>query len=281
MKKPIPATAFFLVCILLSGMACAGSAEHTWYKLVGENKSKRPEFAFVENNPNLPNVLIYGDSISIGYTLEVRKRLEGKANLYRLYCNGGDSASFIHKMTRMHRLMRDKKNDGYWSFEWDVIHFNFGLHDLKYTTNGRLDKKNGTQVNSTEQYAKNLTGIISYLKKLVPKAKLIFATTTPVPQGEPGRFAGDAAAYNKTAAGVMKNYPEIIINDLYSFTKPNHSKWWSKPGNVHYGPEGRQAQGTEVARVILNALNPENKEKQNASAEAEHGIVPDKTVKNN
>jgi acyl-CoA thioesterase-1 len=31
----------------------------------------------------LPNVLVLGDSISIGYTLFVRELLEGKANLYR------------------------------------------------------------------------------------------------------------------------------------------------------------------------------------------------------
>ena len=33
--------------------------------------------------PNLPNVLLLGDSISIGYTLQVRELLHGKANVYR------------------------------------------------------------------------------------------------------------------------------------------------------------------------------------------------------
>ena len=32
---------------------------------------------------DLPNVLILGDSISIGYTLQVRELLKGKANVFR------------------------------------------------------------------------------------------------------------------------------------------------------------------------------------------------------
>ncbi|MHC4249624.1 MAG: SGNH/GDSL hydrolase family protein [Planctomycetota bacterium] len=246
------------VWALLAGAACAGTAEEAWKALVGPKFSKRPEFAFVRNDPALPNVLIYGDSISIGYTQQVRARLEGKANVYRVYCNGGDSGSFISKMTKMHEVMRDGKLAGRWSFEWDVIHFNVGLHDLKYVVKGKLDRKNGKQVRSKEDYAKNIGSIVSYLKRLAPGAKLVFATTTPVPEGEPGRVAGDARRYNETALEVLRDHPRIAVNDLYAFTRPNQSKWWVRPGNVHYGPEGRKAQGDEVARAILKALGRED-----------------------
>ena len=40
-------------------------------------------------NPNLPNVLLIGDSISIGYTLPVRVALMGEANVFRIPENGG------------------------------------------------------------------------------------------------------------------------------------------------------------------------------------------------
>lgn len=213
-----------------------------------------PEFAFVENNPALPNVLIYGDSISIGYTQRLRKKLEGKANVYRLYCNGGDSDSVIGKMTRMHDAMRDGELDKPWTFQWDVIQFNVGLHDLKYLSQAKLDKENGKQVSSVGTYQKNLGEIIAYLKQLAPDAKLIFATTTPVPEGEPGRIAGDARKYNAAALDVLLKHPEISITDLFAFTEPHHADWWIKPGNVHYNPAGRNAQGDEVARVILEAL---------------------------
>jgi acyl-CoA thioesterase-1 len=40
--------------------------------------------AFEDPNaiPSLPNVLLVGDSISIGYTLPVRELLEGKASIF-------------------------------------------------------------------------------------------------------------------------------------------------------------------------------------------------------
>jgi hypothetical protein len=233
----------------------AETAKDAWAALVGKRFIKRPGFPFVKNDPKLPNIFIYGDSISIGYTPQVQSSLKGKANVYRLYCNGGDSSSLIPKMTKMSELMRDNKLEGHWNFEWNIIHFNVGLHDLKYVAGGgKLDKKNGKQVSSTERYAKNVSNVAAYLKKTAPRATLIFATTTPVPEGEPGRVAGDAKKYNAVALDALKAHPEISVNDLYAFTKPNQPKWWTRPGNVHFGTEGRKAQGNEVARVLLNAL---------------------------
>ena len=45
--------------------------------------------------PGLPRVLLIGDSISIGYTLEVRKLLAGKANLHRIAENGGPTRTYL------------------------------------------------------------------------------------------------------------------------------------------------------------------------------------------
>ncbi len=239
---------------LLSFIAHGETAHGAWTELVAENFRERSEFAFVENNQKLPNVLIYGDSISIHYTQAVRAELEGKVNVYRLYLNGGDSKSFIPKMTKMHQTMQDKQLTDAWRFDWDVIHFNVGLHDLKYTHNRKLDKVNGQQITTLSDYEKNLRANIQYLKQLAPNAKLIFATTTPIPEGEPGRVVGDAAKYNEVALKVMKAHPEIHINDLYHFIKPNHEKWWAASRNVHYNPLGRQAQGKEVAKKIYSQL---------------------------
>ena len=224
------------------------SAENAWANLAGRF-ANRPEFAFVENNPDLPNVLIYGDSISIGYTQRVRAKIEGQANVYRLFRNGGSSQGFVQLMENMHDVMCDEQLEEPWDFQWDVIHFNVGLHDLKYLLDGKLDKENGVQVTSLEDYKKNLRDIVAYLKKLAPNAKLIFATTTPVPDGAQGRFVGDAKKYNEAALEVLRDFPEIVINDLFTFTKP-----WSKPGDVHFNVAGRNAQGDEVARVILSGF---------------------------
>lgn len=254
MNRVSTVTAAVLACLTATGAARAGSAKDAWNKLVGTRFSTRPAFAFVENDPALPNVLIYGDSISIGYTPRVREKLRGTANVCRLYCNGGDSSSFIPKMTRMRETMRNRDIEGRWTFDWDVILFNVGLHDLKYVANGKRDKKNGVQVTALDDYRKNIAAIVAYLKKQHPRAALVFITTTPVPEGERGRCAGDAAKYNAAARQVLKRFPAVMINDLFAFTAPHHAKWWTRPGNVHYNTAGKNAQGDEVARVIRAAL---------------------------
>jgi hypothetical protein len=238
-----------LSLIFVLNLSHAETAEEAWKSLVGESGSTREAFAFVKNNPDLPNVLIYGDSISIAYTPTVRSELSGVANVYRLHVNGADSSSVIPKVDALMKTMKP-----YWDFQWDVIHFNVGLHDLKYVVDGKLDKAKGEQVSTMDEYEANLRNIIGYFTRIAPDAKLIFATTTPVPKGEPGRQVIDAIRYNRVALKLMADYPEITVNDLYKFTVPHHEEWWTKPGNVHYNETGFTAQGKEVARYIREAL---------------------------
>ena len=259
MKKSIILASLLVTSLLTmptmaakSDAAEVNTAKGAWEKLVGKKFNSRPEFAFVENNPLIPNVLLYGDSISIHYTEQVRENIGNKANVYRLYRNGSNSGGVIAKMDKMLSTMQNDKLDGHWSFNWDVIHFNVGLHDLKYVTKGKLDKVNGKLTASIEDYKVNLRNIITYFKKLSPKATLIFATTTPVPEGEQGRIAGDAVKYNMAALEVLKNFPEIQINNLYDLTKPNHSAWWAKEGDVHYNRDGTKAQAKQVSNIILS-----------------------------
>ena len=75
----------------------------------------------IEEVKGLANVLIIGDSISIGYTLPTRVLLQGKVNLHRIPTNGGPTTKGI---TEIEKWLGERK--------WDLIHFNWGLHDLKY-----------------------------------------------------------------------------------------------------------------------------------------------------
>ena len=82
----------------------------------------------------LPNVLIIGDSISIGYTPKVRKLLEGVANVHAPKVNSRDTRTGLKHL-----------KDWLGTTRWDVIHFNWGLHDLCYrhpdsTATGHRDK---------------------------------------------------------------------------------------------------------------------------------------------
>ncbi len=238
------------LCALFLQSAHAQSAKETWENLVGEKMRARPEFAFVETFPSLPNVLIYGDSISMGYTPHVREQLKGKANVHRIHTNGSDSGKVIPNMKAMQSAMA-----AHWNFKWAVIHINTGLHDIKYVDeNGQLNTKRGRQVHTPEQYQQNLRDVFSYLRSIAPDAHIIFATTTAVPEKSNGRKAGDEVKYNQAALTVVKEFPAITVNDLHTPTKKNHPAWNVRPNNVHFKTPGNRALGAQVASSILNAL---------------------------
>lgn len=238
-----------LVFLLLTvGHSFSQTAEMAWEDLVGTTLIGKKAYAFVDNRPDFKNVLIYGDSISVGYTAQVRKKLANKANVYRIYCNGGSSSSFVEKMNKMQLVMGDESVSGHWSFDWDVIYFNVGLHDLRYL------RDRDRRVTTVAEYKDNLEDIAQYLINLAPDATLVFATTTPVVEGSKGREAGDAKIYNEAAFDVFERYPQIIVHDLYSFTKPCIHEWQKSLGDVHFNSIGRRAQGAEVARVLLDVL---------------------------
>ena len=108
-------------------------------------------------------------------------------------------------------LLADWKSLDAWlgDTKWDVIHFNHGLHDLKYvddTGKSVAKKEDGRRQVPLEQYTENMEAIVKRLKET--GAKLIFATTTPFPGNltNPVREIADVAAYNDTALAVMKKY---------------------------------------------------------------------------
>ncbi len=195
-----------------------------------------PVYVPVAEQPGLPRVLIIGDSISVGYTLPVRKLLASEANVQRIPMNGGTSGNGVFQMEAW--LGKQK---------WDVIHFNFGLHDLKRMSDGE------PQV-PLALYERYLRLFVARLK--LTGAKLIFATTTPVPDGpvNPPRKPEDVAAYNAAALRVM-NESGIAIDDLYAFALPR-LKEIQRPVNVHFTDAGSEALARQVAASIRKALGP-------------------------
>jgi acyl-CoA thioesterase-1 len=200
----------------------------------------RVEFAPVQDIPGLPRVLILGDSISIGYTLKVRELLANKANVHRPPENCAYSA---FGLKRLDDWLGDKP--------WNVIHFNFGLHDLKYADANLnlVDPSVGKQVASVEQYESNLRAIVSRLKKT--HAKLIWCTSTPVPAGSPGRIESNELSYNAAAARIMNEH-HIPTTDLWTIVKNNPAL--QLPRNVHFTPEGYNTLADAVANSIRTAL---------------------------
>ena len=197
-----------------------------------------------QQDESLPNVLIIGDSISMGYTAGVKARLSEKANVMRIKGNSEGTTKGVSKI-------REWLGDT----DWDVIHFNFGLHDLKRV------KKAGTSKNSNdpndpfqadlETYANNMRQIVEVLKET--DAQLIFATTTPFPAGvKPFRDPDDVARYNEAAAEIMMEN-EIPINDLCGEIADQLDEL-QQPINVHFTKEGSQFLAEKVAEKILELL---------------------------
>ena len=209
---------------------------------ISESKKPNP-LARIEDQSGLPRVLLIGDSISIGYTLPVRELLKGKVNLHRIPTNGGAT---IKGLEQIDSWIGKKK--------WDVIHFNWGLHDLKYMgPNGEnlFPKEKGGKVQvAIVKYKKNLERLVSRLNKT--GAKLIWRNTTPIPPGSRGRYVGDSISYNSAASLVMIRHG-IPTHDLFTLSR-ERMKEIMKPANVHFTEEGSKVLAESVAEVILEAL---------------------------
>ena len=166
--------------------------------------------------------LMIGDSISGG----VHKPLQALAaargiQLVRITGNGANVWWGQHCLDAM--LGKDPKR-------WDIITYQFGLHDLA------LDNE---LVEPLGAYTEGLRGITARLAAVAkPGAKLSWVTTTPVPLGIDGycnkttgeggcppRRQADPPIYNAAAAGVIaahnavaaaRSQPSVRTIDLYS-----------------------------------------------------------------
>lgn len=232
------ATICLMTIMLTSTNALAADAPK---KKSRPKQQPNPAMAKIEDVPGLPRVLLIGDSISIGYTVPVRKLMQGKANVHRPLTNCGPTTRGIAGIDQW--LGNGK---------WDVIHFNWGLHDLKYVGpkgGGFADPQasDSRQQVPIDEYEANLRKLVVRLKKT--GAKLIWRSTTPVPVGATGRVVGDSAKYNAVAKKIMDEH-DIVIDDQYSFAL-KRLKEIQRPANVHFTPKGSQ----ELAKQAMTAIN--------------------------
>ena len=199
-----------------------------WRAMIPERIKNHPSLKYVPDDPALPRVLLIGDSISMGYTVPVRKLLKGQANIHRIPANGQTTT---HTLANLDKWLGPKS--------WDVIHFNCGLHDLTVSSEVELS-----------QYEKNIEQLVQRLK--ATGAKLIWASTTPVPEGAKNQILGRDVRYNQVAERVMEHHG-IPINDLYNFALPR-LKEIQKPANIHFTQHGSRVLASEVAKHIRAAL---------------------------
>ena len=192
-----------------------------------------------------PKVLILGDSISMGYTPEVRALLLDTAEVLRPAENCQHTA---HGLNRIKAWLGTNK--------WDVIHFNWGIWDTHMLdAKGQLVRNESAAPetlhirHTSEQYRTNLVKLVEALA--ATGAKLIWASTTPILSRSGKRF-DDIKTLNTVAADVMRAR-RIAINDLYEFTLPHVAEWQSGD-KVHFNATGNKELGKRVVENIRAAL---------------------------
>ncbi len=184
------------------------------------------------NETNLPRVLLIGDSITRGYYPEVEKRLAGKAFVARLSTSRFAADPVLLKEIA---LVLDETR-------FDVIHFNNGMHGWQH---------------SEAEYRKAFPKFLAAIKSHAPRAKLIWANTTPLRDGkgttyEPKAEYSDAriTARNAIAAEIVAAQ-KIPIDDLNAAVN-GHPEYHSD--NVHFNSEGIQIQAAQVSAQVEKLL---------------------------
>ena len=180
---------------------------------------------FVQDDPKLPRVLLIGDSVSRGYTQPTRVALAGKANVHRAPANCGPTASGL-------------KNLDVWlgAGKWDVIHFNFGIHD---------------RATPAADYVKRLEEIVARLEKT--GAKLIWASTTPIPDDPAKKQTARSIVERNTAAAALMAQHAVAIDDLFTAITPKLATL-QNPRDVHFTVAGYAFLGQHVATSIAAQL---------------------------
>jgi|UniRef100_UPI003782E678 lysophospholipase L1-like esterase len=182
------------------------------------------------NNHDLPRVLLIGDSVTQGYGPDVEKQLAGRAYVARLATSRCVGDPVLHAEVA---AMLGAET-------FDVIHFNNGLHGI-----GAVSEK---------EYAEFLPQFIAHIRKLAPKAKLIWASSTPSHVN--GKFEQTDARNenvkerNSIAAEIMGK-EDIPVDDLYGLMIGYPE---CCADSLHYNAAGKAMQGAQVAGEILNLL---------------------------
>jgi hypothetical protein len=193
----------------------------------------------------VPNCLIIGDSVSIGYTGVVKKALDGVCAVqhgpWDEHDGGAETTAYGLSCLSEWLVTQAQAH-----VKWDVIQFNFGLHDLSPATADQ------------EVYRQQLGRIAD--KLLRTGAKLQYALTTPfMPQSANGTMVVERL--NALATREMWNR-SIPIVDLYTTVTAHcgavyeHCDWCKiDPCSYHYNNAGYTQLGNAVAAAFKARLS--------------------------
>jgi len=182
-------------------------------------------------------VVLHGDSIRMGYAPRVARRL-ADCQIVSAETNGGDSRRNLADLDELVIAPAP-----------EVVHLNCGLHDLK------CDRQTGQYQVPLGEYRDNVRTLFQRLRAGLPRATLIWATTTPViddwhQRNKPfDRRHADVRAYN-AAASAEAAAAGLRINDLYAVVASADPAACLSPDGVHFNPHGNDLLAAAVAAAV-------------------------------
>lgn len=175
----------------------------------------------------MKKILLIGDSIRWQYFPRVKEAFKEVAMVY----TNDDSARYsVHTL----RYLDEWKRVGNIPDDIDIVHWNVGAWDILHMYGDK------DPLTSLMEYKHNIERIDKALRKIYPKAQLVFAPITAIKDHrftEPEyyyRLNSDAQAYNAVALEVLKD-TDTIINDLYALTKDLSDEYYAD--GVHFSEE--------------------------------------------
>jgi len=202
---------------------CPVSENHRGHENIEWSISYAYELA--DKSSKLPRVLLVGDSICNGYQGGVRGRLRGRMNV--TYWVSSYCVTSKPYLTLLSVYLDEA--------EYDVIHFNNGLHSLQ---------------TPTADYEKAYQAALELIRRKQPKAKLVWCSSTPLTDAaktEKCRELNAAAARAAAKAGVS------ATDDLYALCDKfdRRSDWRDV---YHFKPHAIARQAEQVTASVLSAL---------------------------
>lgn len=202
----------------------------------------------------MKKVILFGDSICLGYQKYVKNRLEGVVEVIYPEVN----CAFAQNVLRYANIWKDEFS---LPEDTDLVHWNAGLWDV-------LRIMGDDVFTPPIFYGQLLERLQKRFSLLYPKAKQVFALSTSVIEEgyEPPyqRYNADIEQFNQIA--VEKLTPlGVSINDLYSVTKLAPKSCRSDV--THFNTEeGVLLVGEQVVKSICEQLNINNSDLKDSEA---------------
>lgn len=180
-------------------------------------------------DPELPNILLLGDSITRNYFPDVCDDLAAIANVYLM----ASSASIGDP--RLERQIAQFETTEKVRFR--IVHFNNGMHGWAYTE---------------EQYKTGFPKFVRAVRSLTEKdGSLIWANTTPVRSDANNGATNSRVQERNRIARKFASAAGIPVDDQFSLMQMHQDLYQD---SVHFNSAGAKIQGDQATRMIREVL---------------------------